>query len=73
MPIGPGKYDPLATYVRVKAAAEAVALIVINGNQGSGFSVQSTHRFLDGGTLVKLLRDMADQIEETLPGKTDAG
>jgi hypothetical protein len=64
MPTGPGKYDYLATYVREEAHAGAVVVIVIDGNDGSGFSVQATTRFVEGGVLVKLLRDLADQIEK---------
>ena len=42
--IGPGKYDDLATYVREKSGGMAVAVIVINGERGAGFSVQGCSR-----------------------------
>jgi hypothetical protein len=42
MPLGPGKYDDLASYVRERADAEGVIVIVVNGRQGNGFSVQGT-------------------------------
>ncbi len=41
MTVGPGKYDDLCTYVREQANAEAVILIVLGGNKGSGFSCQA--------------------------------
>lgn len=64
MALGPGKYDHLATSVRVKADARGVILLVLGGNLGSGFSVQA-----DGPTTLQLpdlLRDMANQIEADL-------
>jgi len=59
---GPGKYDELATYVRTAAQARGVVLILVDGNLGSGFSVQvnSDLRL----TLPVLLRRIADDIEE---------
>lgn len=62
MAFGSGKYDDLATYVRVQAAAAGVAVIVFNGRHGEGFSVQATDpQFLN--TLPAVLRNMADDIE----------
>lgn len=40
MPIGPGKYDDEATFVREETRAEAVVVLVVNGDRGTGFSVQ---------------------------------
>jgi len=40
MSLGPGKYDPLCTYVREVAEARGAIVIVIDGNEGGGFSVQ---------------------------------
>jgi hypothetical protein len=37
---GPGKYDSLCTLAREQANADAAILIILNGNKGSGFSVQ---------------------------------
>ena len=67
MTAGPGKYDELASYVRERAEALAAIVIVIGGNKGSGFSVQSTGEDLTS-TLPKLLRGMADQIEKDMRG-----
>jgi hypothetical protein len=39
--IGPGKYDSLCTWVRAKAQASTVILLVIDGSLGTGFSIQS--------------------------------
>jgi hypothetical protein len=63
MPIGPGKYDDLATYVREQTQGRAVVVIVVNGNKGSGFSAQT-----EVGAVLhlpKLLRVIADEIEGT--------
>jgi len=63
MPLGPGKYDELATYVREQAQADGVAVIVLNGNKGNGFSLQAP---LDVTLrLPALLRFMADEIERS--------
>ena len=53
MALGPGKYDDLATHVREHAKARAAIVIVIGGEKGSGFSVQT-----EGGLVLPLpLRD----------------
>lgn len=59
---GPGKYDPVATMVREGTQARAVVLMVLDGNVGSGFSVQTTE-LKTLLMLPSLLRDTADQIE----------
>lgn len=69
MPNGPGKYDDLATYVREQAKAEGVLLVVLGGNRGHGFELQFAIENTDEGRFramcmqIKLLRDVADQIE----------
>jgi hypothetical protein len=40
--IGPGKYDQYATLVREATNAQGVVVIVFEGDQGNGFSVQAT-------------------------------
>jgi hypothetical protein len=63
MPLGPGKYDELCTHAREMAKAEGVAIIVLKGSSGSGFSVQGSPAMtLD---LPRLLRAMADEIEKS--------
>jgi hypothetical protein len=64
MAIGPGKYDHLASFVRKWATAKAVVLIVVDGDKGSGFSVQA-HGDI-ASSLPVLLRRIADDIEEGL-------
>lgn len=41
MPLGPGIYDDHYSGVRLATNAQGVLLIVIGGDQGSGFSVQA--------------------------------
>lgn len=62
MALGPGKYDDLCTEVREKTGAEAVIVLVKNGNKGSGFSMQATLKLTLG--LPTILRSLADEIEK---------
>ena len=65
MALGPGKYDDLCTEAREQVDASLVAVIVMGGKRGSGFSVQATpHGFQLLAMLPTMLRDIADQIEE---------
>jgi hypothetical protein len=60
--MGPGKYDKLCTTVRDLADAQTALVIIISGNQGSGFSCQTR----DPNSLFSMptvLRKVADQIE----------
>lgn len=60
MTMGPGKYDDLCTHVREQAQADGVVLIIANGKQGSGFSVQApidVHAALPG-----VLESLAESI-----------
>lgn len=71
MAAGPGKYDPEATAARESAMAGAVVLIVLDGDRGSGFSVQ----VISPGVLERLpglLRHMADDIERDVERATPA-
>lgn len=61
MPMGPGKYDDLATDVRKRAKAQGVIVIVINGSRGNGFAMQAPLHLTLG--LPAMLRNMADEIE----------
>jgi len=72
MPPGPGKYDEIATMVRKLTEAESVIVMVVKGNQGDGFSVQSASlNFVVG--LPTVLRQMADSIEQSLKGESENG
>jgi hypothetical protein len=63
--MGPGKYDDLATYVRETAQANGVAVIIIGGNKGSGFSIQNADASLTEA-MPMLLRRIADEIEKDM-------
>ena len=65
MPMGPGKYDDVATIAGVMSGASCVIVAVIDGNQGTGFSVQSTSKEIVE-ELPALLRLMADEIETSM-------
>jgi hypothetical protein len=60
MPLGPGKYDALCTHVREQTKARGVLLIVIDGDQGAGFSCQADLEVTL--TLPDLLEFLARQI-----------
>lgn len=64
MPVGPGKYDDLCTYVREQAKAAGAIVIVIGGAKGAGFSVQAPP--IVTLKLPALLRELAKQIEESI-------
>jgi hypothetical protein len=61
---GPGKYDDACTVAREATNASGVALIVIGGDRGDGFSVQANAAILI--TLPSLLRRMADSIDKQM-------
>lgn len=61
---GAGKYDDLATTVREKANARGVLVAVIQGDKGSGFSVQCDETGLNA--LPEMLEEIAVQIRKDL-------
>lgn len=61
MPIGPGMYDTLCTVVREQAEARAAIVIVLNGNKGSGFSIQA-HESVTPKKLADILQATVDAI-----------
>lgn len=67
MPVGPGKYDDVATRVRELTGAEAVALIVVGGVKGTGFSCHIIARAGEGAVLARAManvfRDAAQDLE----------
>ena len=72
MPEGAGKYDEECTIVRNRTEGSVVLVAVIDGNKGSGFSVQC----LEDTTLLVLadiLESMAKSIrtDPLLAGKND--
>jgi hypothetical protein len=64
MALGPGKYDSLLTEARVKSGATAAILIIFEGDQGMGFSVQAPPEIVVG--IPQMLRGIADSIEEDI-------
>jgi hypothetical protein len=62
MPFGPGKYDDLCTYVREKAEAGGACVMIYEGKEGWGFSMQAPLELLH--ELPGLLRYIASQIEK---------
>lgn len=67
MALGPGKYDAECTTAREATHARLVALIVVDGSKGSGFSCQSVGRPADLKNLAEMLRFMAEDIERSHP------
>jgi hypothetical protein len=65
MAFGPGKYDRLATWARERANAQALYLLVINGNKGSGggLQVRGMPSVADLLLIAESLRVVADSIE----------
>jgi hypothetical protein len=61
----PGKYDYLCTVASQCADAEGTILIIINGNHGSGFSVQASADII--GRLPELLEDVSKKIRNSTP------
>ena len=60
---GPGKYDDICTIVREKTQASSVVVIILDGNEGNGFSAQSESPYFEK-ILPKILRSMADELED---------
>ena len=60
---GPGKYDDICTMVRENTQATGAIVIVVDGNKGSGFSVQTISPDF-ASILPKILRLMADDLED---------
>jgi hypothetical protein len=68
MEIGTGKYDHLCRHACGEAGAMAAILIIFDGEQGSGFSVQAPWEMVTD--MPKILRSLAARIEEDLVGIT---
>ncbi len=60
--IGPGKYDDIAMFAMSATQAEAVVVLILNGNHGSGMSVAMIDpSYLH--TLPAALRQVANDVE----------
>lgn len=57
----PGKYEMEARELRVRLAAWGVALLVLQGSKGDGFSIQVEASLMP--LVPKMLRDVAAQME----------
>lgn len=72
MPLGPGKYDELCSYVLEKSKALAAIVIVVSGNRGSGMGVKEDFELAGGRyhilRLPKVLRKIAEEIEKSSDG-----
>lgn len=69
MALGPGKYDKECELVRVSTNAECAIVIIVNGEKGSGFSMQSS-QLLMIETVPELLENIARQLKEDREGLT---
>lgn len=67
--IGPGKYDVVCTAARVLAEAKGAIVIIIQGNEGNGFSVQLPPDYAE--RIPRVLREVADGIEADLKQRVD--
>jgi hypothetical protein len=70
MPWGKGKYDGACTAVRLATHARATLLIVIEGDRGTGFSLQTTDPHILGA-VPNLLEETARQIRASLGMERD--
>jgi hypothetical protein len=68
---GAGKYDELAELVLDRTGAVVVALLVLGGDEGSGFSVSGRGaeaiEVAASGELSAMLRGLADAVESREP------
>lgn len=58
----PSKYDDACTIARMMCNAEAAFLIILNGAQGQGFSVQCPPEMVKD--IPRILRTIADAVEK---------
>lgn len=72
MPIGAGKYDGICSFVRIETEAVAAIVLVIGGNRGSGFSVQTTNAAIQQ-ELPRMLEVMAQEIRASLDPEQEGG
>lgn len=63
MPLGPGKYDDQCTRIREELEAEGAILVVFNGKDGNGMSMQASPELIF--QLPATLRGVADDIEKS--------
>jgi hypothetical protein len=61
---GPGRYDNLCSHVQMATQAQGIVLIIVNGNLGSGMSVQGLGEVMP--SVPDLLRQVANEIEKDM-------
>lgn len=65
--IGPGKYDAVCTVAREMAGAEVALVLIINGNKGSGFSMQGDERArITAETVARMLESVAAEMRRDI-------
>ena len=64
---GPGKYDDLCTRVREESTAVAAIVVIVGGERGSGFSVQSLDE-----SFIYVIPDMLDKLSGDIRGLINA-
>lgn len=64
MSVGPGEYDHLCTQVREQANAQGAIVIIIEGEKGTGFSIQAPLNVIL--KLPAILDDVAHQIRSDM-------
>lgn len=76
---GAGKYDKEATILRALTNAEAVLVMVIGGDKGSGFSVQlvdtddAARRTSLVNFMAAVMRNSAEQLESDMEKMAKGG
>ena len=63
MPLGPGVYDEICTFAREAANAQVAIVLILGGNLGNGFSVQTLGHVPDS-QIAALLHEVAHQMME---------
>lgn len=67
---GPGKYDAQCAKALLETDAYAVLMVVVGGNKGHGFSVNSRDRSIVLN-ISTLLREVADEIDKKIEQTTN--
>ena len=60
-------YQDMATHVLERVGGACVLVIVLDGERGTGFGMQSKDGTVDTGQLARVLRDVAETYEKATP------
>ena len=67
MALGPGRYDDVCTAARTMSGAEVAIVLILNGDRGSGFSIQGDeHALLGHLDVARLLEHVAATLRKDL-------